>query len=70
MGNPVVHFELMSKDPARIGAFYQRLFGWKITPRPELNSHIVEPEAAGDMKGISGGIFKPEQPGPWPAQQG
>ncbi len=65
MGNPVVHFELLSKDPARIGDFYQRLFGWKITARPEFNYSIVEPDAQGDMKGISGGIFKPDQPEPW-----
>ena len=27
MGNPVVHFELIGPDPARLREFYSRLFG-------------------------------------------
>ena len=26
MGNPVVHWELLSKDPAKVSAFYAELF--------------------------------------------
>jgi uncharacterized protein len=63
MGNPVVHFELMSKDPAKIGDFYAKLFGWKIQHRPELNYRIVE---TGGQGGINGGIVKPERKEPWP----
>jgi predicted enzyme related to lactoylglutathione lyase len=63
MGNPVVHWELMSKDPAQIAAFYEQLFGWKIQHRPELNYRIVE---TGGQGGINGGIMKPEHEGPWP----
>jgi len=37
MGNPVVHWELMSKEPAKLAAFYEKVFGWKIEHRPELN---------------------------------
>jgi predicted enzyme related to lactoylglutathione lyase len=28
MGNPVVHFELIGPDPARLREFYAALFGW------------------------------------------
>ena len=63
MGNPVVHWELMSKDPAKIAAFYEKLFGWKIQDRPELNYRIVE---TGGPGGINGGIVKPEREGSWP----
>ena len=28
MGNPVVHWELMSKAPAKVAAFYEKIFGW------------------------------------------
>ena len=28
MGNPVVHFELIGPDPARLREFYSALFGW------------------------------------------
>ncbi len=67
MGNPVVHWELMSKDPAKVAGFYEKLFGWKIQNRPELNYRIVDTGAAKDgMPGINGGIVKPEREGPWP----
>ena len=32
MGNPVVHFELIGPDPARLREFYSRLFGWDAPP--------------------------------------
>ena len=63
MGNPVVHWEMMSQDPAKVSAFYEQLFGWKIQHRAELNYRLVE---TGGRGGINGGIFKPEQTGPWP----
>ena len=65
MGRPVVHFELMSKDPAKIGAFYEKIFGWKVTNMPELNYRFVETEAEA---GINGGIVKPDRPEPWPGK--
>ncbi len=61
MGNPVVHFELMSQDPAKLSAFYAELFGWKIQHLPEMNYRMVE---TGGEGGINGGIFKPEPAGP------
>ena len=63
MGNPVVHWELMSKDPARISAFYEKLFDWKIQHFPDMNYRIVE---TGGEGGINGGILKPDREGPWP----
>ena len=41
MGSPVVHWELMSKDTAKVSAFYEKIFGWKIQHRPEMNYRIV-----------------------------
>jgi uncharacterized protein len=66
MGNPVVHWELMSKDPAKVADFYQKVFDWKITHHPEMNYRIVETGAGGPMPGINGGIVKPDKEGPWP----
>jgi predicted enzyme related to lactoylglutathione lyase len=63
MANPVVHFELMSKDPAKLSTFYEKVFGWRIQHRPELNYRIVE---TGSKDGINGGIVKPDRPEPWP----
>ena len=66
MGNPVIHWELMSKEPQKVAAFYSKLFGWKVEHRPELNYRIVDTLATGEMKGINGGIVKPDHEGPWP----
>ena len=66
MGRPVVHWELMSKDPAGVSEFYAKLFGWKVTHHPQINYRIVETGAKGAMPGINGGIVKPEREGPWP----
>jgi uncharacterized protein len=63
MGQPVVHFELLSKDPAKLSAFYEKIFGWTVTPRPELNYSILE---TGAGAGINGGVVKPDRPEPWP----
>jgi predicted enzyme related to lactoylglutathione lyase len=30
MGNPVVHWELMSKDPAKVSNFYEKVFAGMI----------------------------------------
>ena len=63
MGSPVVHWELMSNDPARVSAFYEKIFGWKIQHIPEMDYRMVETGGAG---GINGGILKPQREGPWP----
>jgi len=66
MGNPVVHWELMSKEPAKLADFYAKIFGWKIDHHAEINYRIVDTAAKGEMKGINGGIVKPDRPPPWP----
>jgi len=66
MGQPVVHWELMSKEPEKISGFYSKLFGWKVTHRPELNYRIVD---TGTKMGINGGVVKPDREGPWPGNQ-
>jgi predicted enzyme related to lactoylglutathione lyase len=66
MGNPVVHWELMSNDPAGVAAFYAKIFGWKVKHMPQLNYRTVD---TGSKDGINGGILKPEREGPWPGNQ-
>jgi predicted enzyme related to lactoylglutathione lyase len=56
----------MSKDPAKISEFYARIFGWKVEHHPELNYRIVDTAATGEMRGINGGVVKPDREGPWP----
>jgi predicted enzyme related to lactoylglutathione lyase len=62
-GNPVVHWELMSKEPQKVAAFYAKVFDWKVDHRPELNYRVVDTKAGA---GINGGIIKPDREGPWP----
>jgi predicted enzyme related to lactoylglutathione lyase len=66
MGNAVVHFELMSKEPEKVSTFYSKVFDWKINHVPQIDYRIVETGAEGAMHGINGGIVKPDKPGPWP----
>ena len=66
MGNPVIHWELMSKDPAKVADFYARIFGWKVDHHPQINYRIVDTNAPADMRGINGGIVRPDREGPWP----
>jgi uncharacterized protein len=53
MGRAVVHWELMSREPAKIASFYERTFGWKVQHLPEMNYHLVD-------TGGNGGILKPQ----------
>lgn len=62
MGNPVVHWELWSKDPQGAADFYEKVFDWKIQHMPELNYRSVD---TGAGSGINGGIMQPQE-GPWP----
>lgn len=62
MGQPVVHFELWSKNPDKISDFYSKVFDWQIQSMPEMNYHLVQ---TGGEGGINGGIMKPQE-GPWP----
>jgi predicted enzyme related to lactoylglutathione lyase len=62
MGQPVVHWELWSEDPAKVADFYTKVFDWKIQHVPDLNYHLAD---TGGKGGINGGIMKPQK-GPWP----
>jgi len=52
MGNAVVHFELMSREPEKVSGFYAKVFDWKVTHHPEIDYRIVETGAQGEMHGI------------------
>jgi predicted enzyme related to lactoylglutathione lyase len=64
VAQPVVHFEIIGKDPARLRSYYSDLFGWEFdTPSP-VAEEVSEPENYGfldlvrtkDGTGIRGGI--------------
>src|SRR5690606_991067 len=64
MGQPVVHWELWSQNPAAVAKFYQDIFSWTIEDYPQMNYRIVRTEGGGT--GIDGGIMQPPYEGPWP----
>ena len=49
----IVHIEIPSRNFAESGEFYGELFGWKITPRPDMNYALWDPSEA------PGGGFNP-----------
>ena len=53
MSNPVVHFEIMGKETAKLASFYSGLFGWKIDTNNPMNYGMVD---TGSGPGIPGGI--------------
>lgn len=61
--NPVVHFEVLGRDPAALRSFYSEAFGWEIAPPDSspLQYSMVDMKGGG---GINGGIGKaPQGPG-------
>ena len=55
MGNPVTHWQIISKDPDGAAGFYHELFGWNIDTDNGLNYRMVDTQS-GD-KGMPGGIW-------------
>jgi predicted enzyme related to lactoylglutathione lyase len=64
MSRPVVHFEVIGRDPERLRSYFGQLFGWRFdTPSP-VAKEVSEPESYGfldlitseDGTGIRGGV--------------
>lgn len=64
MGRPVVHFEIIGNDPARLRDYYGKLFGWTFdTSGPVIasvseagNYGFVDRNTTSDGAGIPGGV--------------
>lgn len=64
MSQPVVHFEVIGKDPARLREYFGELFGWEFDVPSPVAPEVSEPESYGfldlitseDGTGIRGGI--------------
>ena len=57
----VVHFEVPADDLNRAQEFYKKVFGWEMTPAPEMEYLMVktgEKEDQGKWPFINGGIMK------------
>src|SRR2546423_4727363 len=61
--NPVVHFEVLGRDPNALRKFYSEALGWVAGPADDspFEYSMIQP---GEGKGIAGGIGKaPQGPG-------
>lgn len=58
MGQPVVHFEVIGKDGARLQSYYSELFGWQIDSENPMGYGIVQRDGNtnSDGAGIGGGV--------------
>lgn len=64
MSQPVVHFEVIGKDPARLRKYFGELFGWEFDVPSPVAREVSEPDRYGfldlvtseDGTGIRGGV--------------
>jgi predicted enzyme related to lactoylglutathione lyase len=58
MGQPVIHFEVVGKDAARLQRFYSELFDWTIDADNPMGYGMVSREGNTDPDGIGigGGV--------------
>lgn len=54
MANPVVHFQIITKNPDAHGRFYQDLFGWSLDDANPMGYRKIE---TGSQEGIQGGLW-------------
>jgi hypothetical protein len=64
MGQPVVHFEVIGKNPESLRSYYGELFGWEFDTSALVAEEVSEPDNYGfvggnttsDGTGIPGGV--------------
>jgi predicted enzyme related to lactoylglutathione lyase len=61
MGNPVVHFEIHTKDDGATQKFYEQLFDWKIDNDNAMSYGMIDTKS--DGQGVNGGIMSNSQAG-------
>ena len=62
MGQPVVHFEISSKDYKKAVSFFRNLFGWDIQDIPQMSYGMVRSEGPGAIGGGIGQIHGDNAP--------
>lgn len=54
MGNPVMQFQIVARDPDAVASFYANVFGWRVRTDNKLGFRRLETGAPG---GIDGGVW-------------
>ncbi|MDP4505736.1 VOC family protein [Nonomuraea turcica] len=64
MAQPVVHFEIIGNDPAKLRDYYSELFGWEYQVGDAVSRNVSQPgmygfvdgSTTGEGTGLNGGI--------------
>jgi uncharacterized protein len=62
MGQPVVHFEIIGRDPSKLRSYYSDLFGWEFQTGDAFTEAVSQPgnygfvDASTTSGGINGGV--------------
>ena len=54
MGNPVIQWQIVAKEPDAVTRFYSALFGWKVETNNALGYRLVDTKS---RRGINGGVW-------------
>jgi predicted enzyme related to lactoylglutathione lyase len=54
MGQPVMQFQLLARDPDRLTAFYGKLFGWRVNADNAMGYRMLD---TGSDRGIKGSVW-------------
>jgi uncharacterized protein len=55
MGQPVVHFEIIGSDPAKLRRYYGELFGWEFDTGDAVTEAVSQPGDYGFVDGSTTG---------------
>ena len=58
MGQPVVHFEIIGADPARLRGYYGQLFGWQFDVGDASTEQVSQPGQYGFISSAANGWDK------------
>ena len=62
MAQPVVHFEIAGKDPAKTREYYGKLFGWEFQMPEGMDYGLVAAAGEGSIGGGVAGVQPGQQP--------
>ena len=54
MGQPVVQWQILARNPDTVTAFYRELFGWRVNADNPMGYRMVD---TGSDRGINGGVW-------------
>ena len=54
MGQPVMQWQILARDPDKLTAFYAKLFGWRVNADNPMGYRMVD---TGSERGINGGVW-------------